>query len=204
VGPSAQAIVNALDRVSNVRVLSAPSVLVRSNVEADLTAGQQIPVNSTIINNDGSTDPSNSYSQVQFRQTGISLKVKPRVSANGAVFMEISQDISSPVTGSADRNGNQTVDTNKLKTEAVVQDGETVLLAGLIKTENGSGTSGIPGLSRLPIVGALFGQQNHSDNRSEFIVLITPKVVRNPIEARRMTDEYGKKFQALEPLPAKP
>ena len=200
VGPNAQAIVNALDKVSNLRVISAPSVLVRSNVEANLTSGQQIPVVSTIINNSGDTNPDNSYSQVQFRQTGITLKVKPRVSANGAVFMEITQDISSPSGDGKLIGGNISVDTNKLTTEAVVQDGETVMLAGLIKTENGKGSSGIPFLSRLPVVGALFGQQNRTDNRSEFLILITPTVVRNPMEARRLTDDYGKQFKALQPL----
>lgn len=200
VGPSAQMIVNALDKVSEVRVLSAPSVLVRSNVEADLTSGAQIPVNSTIINNDGSTDPSNTYSQVQFRQTGITLKVKPRVGANGAVFMEITQDISSPDPDTLDDNGNVTVNNNKLKTEAVIQDGETVMLAGLIRSEASTSSSGFPGLSRLPFVGALFGQKAQDDNRSEFVVLVTPTIVRNPFEARRLTDEYGKGFRALEPL----
>lgn len=203
VGPSAQAIVNALDSVSDLRVLSAPSVLVRSNVEANLTSGQQIPVASTIINNDGSSDPSEAYSQVQFRQTGITLKVKPRVSSNGAVFMEITQDISSPSADGPVVAGNTSVDTNKLVTEVIVQDGETVMLAGLIQTETGGGSSGLPYLARLPVVGALFGQKNVKDNRSEFVVLITPTVVRNPIEARRLTDEYGKRFQALDPLPTK-
>lgn len=200
VGPSAQAIVNALDTASQVRVLSAPSVLVRSNVEANLTSGQQIPVVSTIINNSGDTNPDNSYSQVQFRQTGITLKVKPRVSANGAVFMEITQDISTPGSLKDLIGGNVSVDTSKLTTEAVVQDGETVMLAGLIRTENGKDSSGIPFLSRLPYIGALFGQKGSTDNRSEYVVLITPTVIRNPMEARRLTDEYGKQFKALQPL----
>lgn len=77
------------------------------------------------------------------------------------------------------------------------------MLAGLIKTENGTSSTGIPGLVRLPVVGALFGQKGVDETRSEFIVLITPTVVRNPMEARRLTDDYGKKFQALDPLPAK-
>jgi general secretion pathway protein D len=176
---------------------------VRNNVEANLTSGQQIPVVSTIINNSGNTNPDNSYSQVQFRQTGITLKVKPRISANGAVFMEITQDISTPGSLKNLIGGNVSVDTSKLTTEAIVQDGETVMLAGLIRTENGKDSSGLPFLSRLPVVGALFGQQSTTDNRSEFVVLITPTVIRNPLEARRVTDEYGKQFKALEPLKPK-
>ena len=200
-GPSAAAIINALDRVSDVRVLSAPSVLVRSNVEADFQSGQQIPVESTIIPREGGGgDDDDAYSQVQFRQTGVSLKVKPRVSADGMVFLEITQDVSSPSTSGPTVGNNVSVDNNKLHTEVAVQDGETVMIAGLIKTEQGKGSSGFPGLSRLPVIGALFGQQTRTNNRSELVVLITPEVVRDPADARRLTDEYGQRFRALEPL----
>jgi general secretion pathway protein D len=200
-GPSAEAIVKTLDSVSDLRVLSAPSVLVRNNVEANFDSGTQIPVASTIINNNGNTNTDNSVSNVQFRQTGISLKVKPRVSSNGMVFLDITQDVSSP---SADTTlnigGNIAVDNRKLHTEVAVQSGETVLLAGLIKTEQVKGSSGIPYLSRLPVVGALFGQQHRANNRSEVLVLITPTVVRDPAEARKLTDEYGERFRALDPM----
>jgi general secretion pathway protein D len=198
-GPSAAAIINALDSVSDVRVLSAPSVLVRSNVQADFNSGTQIPVISTSIPNPGGGQDDRPISQVQFRQTGVSLKVKPRVSPDGMVFLEIDQDVSSP-SSDPDVNGNVSVDNNKLHTEVAVQDGETIMIAGLIKTENGANSSGFPGLSRLPVVGALFGQQKHIDNRSELVVLITPQVVRDPADARRFTDEYGERFKALEPL----
>jgi hypothetical protein len=78
--------------------------------------------------------------------------------------------------------------------------GETIAIAGLIKTEQGNGSSGFPYLSRIPVIGALFGNQTVRDNRKEILVLITPTVVRDPMEARRMTDEYGTRFRALEPL----
>jgi general secretion pathway protein D len=196
-GPSAQAIVSTLDDLSDVKILSAPSVVVRNNVEADFTAGQQIPVVSTSVDTGGGGN--NTVSQVQFRQTGITLKVKPRISSNGMISMEISQEVSSPSLGRL-IGGNAPVDTNKLKTEAIIQSGETVMLAGLIKTEKGKGSSGLPFLSRLPVVGALFGQQNRTDNRQEILVLVTPTIIGNPGDARRVTDEYGERFRALEPL----
>jgi len=199
-GPSAQAILKTLDSVSDLRVLSAPSVLVRNNVEADFSSGTQIPVASTIINNNGNTNNDNTYSQVQFRQTGVSLKVRPRVSSNGMVFMEITQDVSSPSASGPVIGGNISVDNRKLHTEVAVLTGETVVLAGLIKTEQGKGSSGIPFLSRIPVVGGLFGSQNQTNNREEVLVLITPTVVRDPSEARKLTDEYGERFRALEPL----
>jgi len=200
-GPSAEAIIHTLDSVSDVRVLSAPSVLVRNNVEANFDSGTQIPVASTIINNNSPTNIDNSISNVQFRQTGISLKVKPRVSSNGMVFLEITQDVSSPsADDSLKIGGNVAVDNRKLHTEVAVQSGETVMLAGLIKTEQIKGSSCIPYPSRLPVVGALFGPQQRADNRSEVLVLITPTVVHDPAEARKLTDEYGQRFRALDPM----
>jgi general secretion pathway protein D len=199
-GPSAKVIINTLDSVSDVRILSAPSVLVRNNVEADFNSGQQIPVASTIINNNGNTNSDNTYSQVQFRQTGVSLKVKPRISSNGMVFMEITQDVSSPSSDGPVIGGNISVDNNKLHTEVAVMSGETIAIAGLIKTEQGNGSGGLPYLSRIPVIGALFGNKTMRDNRQEILVLITPTVIRDPMEARRMTDEYGTRFRALEPL----
>jgi len=199
IGPSAKAVISTLDTMSDVKVLSAPSVLVRNNVEASFDSGAQIPVVSTVLNPGGNTD--NSISQVQFRQTGISLKVKPRISTDGIVFLEITQDVSEASKNQpADVNGNIRVDTNKLKTEVAVQGGETVVLAGLIKTENGKGSNGIPFLSRLPVIGALFGKQNRTNKRSEILVLITPTIIRNPSDARKLTDEYGERFRALDPL----
>lgn len=197
IGPNAKAVVSALDDLSEVRILSAPSLVVRNNVEADFNSGQQIPVVSTSVNPGIGGDAT--VSQVQFRQTGITLKVKPRINSNGTVFMEISQEISSPSQGDL-IGGNISVDTNKLKTEAFVQSGETVMLAGLIKTENGKRRSGVPFLSRLPFIGALFGTQSRSNNRQEILVLVTPTIINNPSEARKLTDEYGERFRALDPL----
>jgi general secretion pathway protein D len=200
IGPSAQAILTTLDSVSDLRVLSAPSILVRNNVEADFSSGTQIPVASTIINDGDNTNTDNTYSQVQFRQTGVTLKVLPRISSDGMVFLEITQDVSSPSAEGPVIGGNISVDNRKLHTEVAVRSGETIVLAGLIKTTESRGSSGIPFLSRIPIIGALFGNQNRSDNREEVLVLITPRVIHDPAEARELTDEYGRRFRALEPL----
>lgn len=199
VGDSTQAIVQALESHSDVRILSAPSVVVRNNVQARLNTGTQIPVASTIINPDLNTNTS-TLSQVQFRQTGITLQVTPRVGSEGLVFMEVEQEVSSPSASGPVIAGNISVDTNTLTTEVAVQSGQTVMLAGLIKEERSDDRNGVPFLSRLPFVGALFGTHEKSTNRSELVILITPTVIRDSADARRLTDEYGKRFRALEPL----
>jgi general secretion pathway protein D len=111
------------------------------------------------------------------------------------------QEVSTP-GDDPDQNGNVRINTRKIKTEAAVQAGDTVLLAGLISDSVIEGSTGLPFLSRLPVIGALFGQQSSNKERSEVIVLLTPTLVRNPQEARDLTDEYGLKFRALDPLRA--
>lgn len=201
VGPSAQAVINVLDKISDLKVLSAPSVLVRNNAEANFSSGTQIPVASTILNT-GSGDASsdNVYSQVQFRQTGVSLRVRPRVSSSGMVFLDITQDVSSPSVSGPEVGGNVSVDNRRLQTEVAVRSGDTIILAGLIKTEQGAGSSGLPYLSRIPVIGGLFGQQKTLNNREEVLVLITPNIVRDANDLRRTSDEYGERFRALKPI----
>jgi len=194
----AAAIIRALDQVTNVRLLQTPSVFVRNNVEATLNVGDRIPVASTSVNPIGGSDTS--LTQVQYLETGTILKVRPRVTREGMVFLDIVQEISAPV-GNADANGNYRISTRRLKTEAVAQDGDTVILAGLINDSSETRSSGIPWLSRLPVIGSLFGTQGTRNERSETIVLITARIVPNAREAREFTDEYSRRFRAMEPLP---
>jgi general secretion pathway protein D len=197
-GKNAAAIVSALDSVTDVRTLSAPSVFTQNNKEASLNVGQRIPISSVSFNpSNGNND--GTYSQVQYLETGIILKVRPRITRDGMVFLDIVQEVSKP-TGVADDNGNVRIDTNKVHTSAAVPSGETIMLAGLISDGTSRNSAGIPGLSRIPIIGGLFGQQGSTTTRDELIVLITPTVVRSPQEARELTDEYSRRFRALEPL----
>ncbi|MEZ5465509.1 MAG: type II secretion system secretin GspD [Lysobacteraceae bacterium] len=197
-GRNAAAVITALDNVSNVKVLSAPSLVVLNNKTASINVGQQIPVNTTTIN-PGNSGISGSYSNVQYLQTGITLNVVPRVNPGGLVFMEIQQDDSSAAPAAVE-GGNQPINQRTISTEIAVQSGETVLLGGLIKQTDSNAKGGVPGLSRLPVVGGLFGSKNKSMARQELLVLIKPTVIYNQEDARRITEEYRDRFQGLEPL----
>jgi general secretion pathway protein D len=196
-GPNAMAVVNALDRVTDVNLLQTPSVLVRNNAEATFNVGSRIPIESVSINTGSNTE--DTISQVQYLDTGTILKVRPRITKDGMVFLDIVQEVSTPGP-QTETNANVRIDTRRLKTEAAIQSGETVMLAGLIQDSRSKGSSGIPGLSRIPWIGGLFGTQSTGTERTEVIVLLTPTIIRNPQEARDLTDEYGQKFRALEPL----
>ena len=197
-GRNAAAVISALDQVTDLQLLQTPSILVRNNAEATLNVGSRIPISSVTVN-PGTGTGDTTYSQVQYLDTGTILKVRPRAAKDGMVFLDIVQEVSSPGTV-ADRNGNVRIDTRKVKTETAIQSGDTVLLAGLISDGVTRGSSGFPGLSRLPVIGGLFGTQTSRTDRNEVIVLLTPTIIRNPQEARDLTDEYGARFRAMEPL----
>ncbi len=197
---SAVGILSALDKVGDARILQSPSLMVRNNAEASFNVGTRIPISSVSFNPNSGSD-GNTFSQVQYLDTGTILKVRPRITKDGTVFLDLVQEISSPdPAATADENGNVRINTRKLKTEAAIQSGQTVMLAGLIRDETGHGSSGLPGLSRIPIIGGLFGKQTTSTGRSEVIVLLTPTIIRNPEDARDLTDEYSRRFRAMEPL----
>jgi general secretion pathway protein D len=191
---------SALDEVSDVKMLQTPSVFVRNNAEATFNVGTNIPINS--VSFDPTTGSQGTINQVQYLETGTILKVRPRVTKDGMVFLDMVQEISSadPVSNNCTTNCNPRINTRRLKTEAAVQSGTTVLLAGLITDGVGRGSSGFPGLSRIPIIGGLFGHQNSKTERSETIILLTPTIVRSPQEAADLTDEYSRRFRAMEPL----
>ena len=201
-GNSSLAVINALDQVTDVQLLQTPSVVVRNNAEATLNVGTRIPIQSVTFNPNGNTGNDGTFSQVQYLDTGVILKVRPRVTKDGMVFLDIVQEVSSP--GAAPQNCttncNVPINSRKLKTQAAIQSGDTVMLAGLISDGVTRGSGGLPGLSRIPVLGALFGTQNSRTDRNEVIVLLTATIIRNPQEAANLTDEYGRRFRALEPL----
>lgn len=192
-----QVALRALEVSGNSKTLSAPSMVVLNNQIAQIQVGDQVPVNSTTINTGLTTG---TQSTVQYLNTGVILGVQPRVNPGGLVYMNIQQQVSKVNTAVAAVNGNPTVSQRQLSTQVAVQNGQTVLLGGLIQQDESTTDSGIPGLNRIPYLGRLFGSTSRSRNRTELIVLITPRVISNSEEAKQITDEYQRKFESLEPL----
>ena len=196
-GRSAAAVVAMLDNVSDVRILQAPSLWVKNNTEASLNSGSRIPVTSVRIDSGGS-EP---YGQVQYLDTGLILKVKPRITREGNVFLDIEQELSTPgPASSADGNGNVRINTSKMRTQVILHAGDTVMLAGLTRQSSEHAGSGAPVLSRIPVLGGLFGQQRRNSARDELVILVTASVASDFSELRRLTDEYLERFQSLRPL----
>ena len=187
---------HAMETSGNTKTLSAPSLVVLNNQKAHIQIGDQIPITQTFVNTGANTD--NTIGQVEYKDTGVILNVRPRVNPGGLVYLNINQVVSSPGAKDA-TTGNFPIQQREVATQVAVQSGQTVLLGGLIKQDEGTTDTGIPGLNRIPIFGRLFGQTNRSRNRTELIVLITPRVITNGDEAKQVTDEYQRKFESLQP-----
>ena len=201
-----QVAIDALQTNGNTKVLSTPSLVVMNNQEAQITVGTQVPVISTsfvgIPATTGTGVAQNTgIGQASYISTGVTLDITPRVNPGGLVYMDVTQEDSTP--GNADPGQNPPISQRNLKTQVAVQSGDTVLLGGMIQDQETQSKSGVPLLSSIPLVGGLFGNTEKKRHRTELIVLITPRVLTNPEEARQMTQEYQQKFESLKPLHAK-
>ncbi|MHA6204853.1 type II secretion system secretin GspD [Dyella soli] len=194
-----QVALRALEISGNTKTLSAPSMVVMNNQMAQIQVGDQIPINQTSVNPGVGTAV---YNSVNYLNTGVILSVQPRVNPGGLVYMNISQQVSQVDPTIASVNGNPTISQRQLATQVAVQSGQTVLLGGLIQQQEGATDTGIPGLNSIPFLGRLFGTTSRNRNRTELIVLITPRVVGSSDEARQVTEEYQRKFESLAPLRA--
>lgn len=197
-----QATISALDKVTDVRSIASPSLLVRNNATATITVGTQVPVSSSSI----STGNNNVVSSAQYVSTGVTLTVTPRINPGGLVYMDISQDVSraGAIDPKISTSGNPPINNKSVTSQVAVQSGQTVFLGGLIAESTSVGTTGVPYLSRLPIIGPLFGARNKSKTRSETLVMITPTVVENTLDLERITEELQSEFSRIPPMHIKP
>lgn len=209
---------SALEKSGNAKALAAPSLVVANNQEAQINVGTQIPVVQTFFNSGfpaantgtggllgGSTNSGSNFGNsgsVQYLNTGVILSVTPRVNPGGLVYLDIQQEVSNPGTP-AQGSSNPPINQRQLQTQIAVQSGETLLLGGLIQENNTFSDASVPLLGKIPFLGKLFGSTTKHTDRTELIILITPRVITNSEEAREMTEEYQQRFQSLRPLEAK-
>jgi general secretion pathway protein D len=183
---------------SLVNVLSAPSIMVLDNQEASIQVGDEVPTISQTQSGTGGTPNTNVIQNIQYRDTGIILNVKPRVNPGGLVTMEVSQEVSSAVTTEVSDISSPTIQTRKVNSTVAVQSGQTVVLGGLIRDSRATADGGIPGLYKIPVVGTLlFGETNNEAERVELVVVITPRVVANAQDAEDLKDDFRIRMQGL-------
>ncbi len=188
-----RALLNALASDSKVKVLSSPQVMVVDNQKALIRVGTDQPVRGTTAISDGI--PVESF---EFKKTGVTLEVLPRVNAGGMVNMEIQQAVTD--VGPIDEaTGQRSFLDRSVTSKVVVRSGQTLVLGGLIRDNRTEGQSGIPVLYKIPVLGALFGSTTEQMDRTELVVLITPRVVRDSQEADQVTEEIRRKMREVAP-----
>lgn len=199
VSTNLQVAIHALETNGRTQVLSAPSLVVMNNQNAQIQVGDNIPISQTTVN----TNTSNTtLSSVEYLQTGVILNVVPRINPGGLVYMDIQQQVSD-ADDSILVNGNPRISTRSVSTQVAAQSGQTVLLGGLIKQDNNENVSSVPFLGSVPGLGWLFSNSSKSKDRTELLVLITPRVINSGSQARQVTDDYRQQMQLLN-LDAKP
>lgn len=190
---------------NNINVISSPSLMVLNNQEATIEVGTQIPTLSSTLSGAGITSGTSgtgstglvTNSQIQYRDTGVKLEVTPRVNANGMVIMDIKQTVSDPVESTIGVTSSAAIAKKEIESSVAIQDGETIVLGGLIKENNTFNKAGIPLLHELPWVGPLFGNTTNNKDKTELVVLITPRVVKSKQDSRLISNEFKRKLTGI-------
>ncbi len=184
-------VINALQQLTQVRILSNPSLVVVDNGEASLEVGDQVPVttgSATVLSANNAL-----VNTVDYKNTGIILHVQPHIASDGSVLLGIDQEISSVPQGTTTLT--PTISTRKVESSISVLSGQTVLLAGLINDQEQSSRQGIPVLNQLPYVGAAFGTTGKTDVRTELIMFIRPQIIRNGADAAEVAEQLRSKMR---------
>lgn len=187
-GRDARAVINMLATDSRVKLLAVPHVIVSDNKEARIQVGDQVPIVTSETFGSTTVAPQRT---IQYKDIGIILKVKPRINEGGLVSLDIAQEVSSysikKITGTEE---GIILSKTEATTNLVVQSGQTIIIGGLIREDITKTRVGIPILSRIPLLGYFFGNTTDNNDRTELIILLTPRVIKNQEDARSVTSDY--------------
>lgn len=194
-----RATLNALATKSQVRLLSSPSVLVLNNHNATIQVGQQQPILSSTAVATGNNLVTQS---IAYKDTGVMLSVTPSVNAGGLISMDISQQVTD-VGAQDDVTKQRSFQTRQIQTRVAVRSGESIVLGGLIRENESNSRSGLPGLADIPLLGALFSTTSNLRDRTELLVLMTPRALEDDDQLRSASAEMRDRMRSLS-LQAKP
>lgn len=189
-------VIDALSDLTDVRVVSSPQLLVLDGETARLHVGDQVPI-VTRSSSTAVTDDTRVVNEIEYRDTGVTLHVTPKIKSSGLVALEIIQEVSSVVRTNSSNIDSPTIQQRRINSTAAVENGATVLLAGLIRERDDDLENGIPGLHTLPVIGKLFGTTDSDRRRTELIVLITPRVIRDQDDAKGVTRDLLRRYEGV-------
>jgi general secretion pathway protein D len=191
-----RAVLSALAAEGRLNILSSPSVMVLDNQTAKIQVGEEVPVATTQQQGTAVTD--RVINQIEYRDTGVQLSVKPRVTPGGLVQMEIEQEVSTVSETDSSSLDSPTFRTRNITSNVAVRSSQAVVLGGLIQDTREETNQGIPGLYTLPVVGPLFGQRTKKADRTELVVVLTPRVIASDADVKAVTEDFRGKLKGLE------
>ena len=195
-GGDVRGVLNALGRDSRLKIVSSPTLMVIDNQKAQIQVGKKVPTLSSTQT--GVNTGSGIISNINYLETGVLLTVTPRVNAGGRITLEINQEVSDAAKTDSSTIDSPTISRRQAQSTVTTQSGETLVFGGLIQSQRSFGTSGIPILSKIPIIGGAFGSQTYNETKTELVLLITPKLIADTTHARDALDEIRRKMPALE------
>jgi len=189
---------NALNQITNVNMISSPSLTVMDNKTAYLQIGDEVPITtqSAVSTLTAGAPVVNS---VSYKDTGVILGITPRINESGRVLLDIEQEVSAVAQTTTSGIDSPTINQRRVKTSVVLNDGEALALGGLIQNSKTVTRNQIPILGDIPVVGNAFKQKDNQVAKTELIIVITPHVIRNLTEARRITDEFRRELDTYVP-----
>lgn len=192
-------VLNLLRSLSTVTVISSPQLLVLDHQTAGLEVGAQVPIVTQSAQSVVTTGAP-LVNSIDYRNTGVILQVTPRVNSSGLVTLDIDQEVSDVAPTTSSQIDSPTINDRHIISSVVVKDGETISLGGLISENRNDSKNGIPVLDELPLVGSVFRSTNRSFGRTELLVMLTPRVIRNSKDADAMTNDLLAGMRTIQPL----
>jgi general secretion pathway protein D len=189
-------VIDALRKVTNVKILSSPSLVVVNNQPAVLQVGDQVPV-TTRSAQDVTNPTAPVVNSIDFRDTGVILRVTPRVQANSTIGIDVEQEISAVKDADAETL-TPTISQRRVKSTVSVADAQTLLIGGLISEQRTKGRSGIPGLVEVPVLGEIFANNQNENARTELIIFIRPQLIRNREDARQVAEGLRQRMKGFQ------
>ncbi|MBC8414458.1 MAG: type II secretion system secretin GspD [Nitrospira sp.] len=191
------ALIHALSSESRVNILSSPRLLVRDQEEASIEVGSEIP---TATSTTQTTTTDTLTQNIEYRTVGIKLKIKPTISEEKTVVLDIEQEVSSKgdnITVGSEGTSFPSFSTTKAKTSIVVPDKQGIIIGGIMEETTDKNYQGVPFFSKIPVLGRLFRYQVDEVRKKELVIIITPHVISSILEAEKLTNDYVGKLREL-------
>lgn len=192
-GAKLAATLSALNSITDVNIVSSPTLTVMDNKTAMLQIGDQVPVTTqsavSVL-----TPGAPVVNSVTYKDTGVILSITPRINESGRVLLDIEQEVSSVASTTSSGIDSPTIHQRRIKTSVTVNNGEGLALGGMIQDSKTVSHTQVPIVGDIPVIGNAFKSKDNSMTKTELIVIITPHVIRNLSEARAVTDEFRRQM----------